>query len=899
MATIDDVVQWAGTLPGWQGDAVRRILEAGDQPLTADDYSEIMELAKADLGLAPQHATLKHRAPEAGKFSGVPGTTAAVKLLSLEDVQNVNIIKSGQSQPFSENGLTVVYGNNGSGKSGYSRILKLACQARDKDERILPNVFSTAPAGTPTATLKIKHEAAVKSIKWTSGVTPDQLLTNITVFDSRCARIITDDRNEISYLPYGADVFHKTVEVIQKVKAALIEKILIPPAIQDSAIAVGTASANLLESLSETTSDAAILTATTWTAEDKAALSNRLGLAQTADSSKSLQEISRLNKIKGRVNAAIANCTTLVNHTCVLTNEAISLAVAELHAAELAHAAALAEKKTPEPLPGVASTNQWAILYEAAKRYSEEVAYPHEPFPKTEDAVCVLCQQELSPQAAARFTRFKKYIEDETNKVLEEKRNAIKSLREVLEQLHPWSGSTLDSICDEVSAHSVASSDALRSFHSATLARKSELLKAFVEGTPPEGILKMPAWPVSPADALQQVAEALGQKVSEITVASKPHEYKALVAEIVELQARRALAARKADVDAFVARARRNAELRAAAATLRTQEITRQGTAVIKRNLTPELIAAVRTELRVLGATRVPLSVKPSGSAGEKATHEFQLEGAKALGSTRVSEVLSEGEARVIAIAGFLAELKLAPHANAIVLDDPVSSLDHVFTRKIAERLAHEGLIRQVIIFTHNIAFLMELQDACAALAKGGKPVAITVHTLSRSGTASGITMDGAPWHCMKVKHRVQHLDEQVSKIKPLYQDNMVEYNERTARIYGLLREAWEASVEDDLLDSVVSRYRNSVQTLRLEEVDIEDADISQIDLHMSKASTWMTGHDKSKSLHDDRPSPDEVLADIQALRAFSKAISSRRESTKKRRKDKLQKGTVESAPLS
>ena len=56
------------------------------------------------------------------------------------------------------------------------------------------------------------------------------------------------------------------------------------------------------------------------------------------------------------------------------------------------------------------------------------------------------------------------------------------------------------------------------------------------------------------------------------------------------------------------------------------------------------------------------------------------LEGANMPGRARTSEILSEGETRVIAIAGFLAELQLAPHANAIVLDDPVSSLDHVFT---------------------------------------------------------------------------------------------------------------------------------------------------------------------------------------------------------------------------
>jgi hypothetical protein len=140
----------------------------------------------------------------------------------------------------------------------------------------------------------------------------------------------------------------------------------------------------------------------------------------------------------------------------------------------------------------------------------------------------------------------------------------------------------------------------------------------------------------------------------------------------------------------------------------------------------------------------------------------------------------------------------------------------------------------------------------------------------------------------LKVKQRAQYLEELVAKIKPLYQGNTAEYNEKAARVYGLLREAWESCVEDDLFYNVVCRYRNSVQTLKLIEVMIEDPDIHQIDLHMSKASTWMTGHDKSKALSDDRPAPDELLADIDALRAFSKKLIDRRKETEKRRKDQL-----------
>jgi energy-coupling factor transporter ATP-binding protein EcfA2 len=394
----------------------------------------------------------------------------------------------------------------------------------------------------------------------------------------------------------------------------------------------------------------------------------------------------------------------------------------------------------------------------------------------------------------------------------------------------------------------------------------------------------LPPWPASPQALLQTVGQALTQRTADIANAAKPDEYQKLRTKVAELKSRKALNLRKPDITKFVINARRNGDLSQAAATLRTQEITRQGTALIRKNLTPDLLNAFRDELSALGSTRVSISVKPTGAGGETA-HEMLLDGVTTLGKARLSQVLSEGEARVIAIAGFLAELQLAKHANAIVFDDPVSSLDHEFTAKIAARLAREGLTRQVITFTHNIAFLMELQDASEALAKAGTPVAVTVHTLRRDAKTAGITTDGAPWYALKVNQRAHHLDQLVHKIKPLYADNKPEYNKEAAYIYGLLREAWESCVEDDLFYSVVCRYRNSVQTLKLMEVGIEDSDIHDIDRHMTKASNWMTGHDKSKALSQDRPAPDELFADIEALRVFSQKLIRRRELTQKRRK--------------
>ena len=45
-----------------------------------------------------------------------------------------------QTLEFQPAGLTVIYGDNASGKSGYARILKKVCRARAAEKPILPNV---------------------------------------------------------------------------------------------------------------------------------------------------------------------------------------------------------------------------------------------------------------------------------------------------------------------------------------------------------------------------------------------------------------------------------------------------------------------------------------------------------------------------------------------------------------------------------------------------------------------------------------------------------------------------------------------------------------------------------------------------------------------------------------
>src|SRR3546814_1179120 len=68
-----------------------------------------------------------------------------------------------------------------------------------------------------------------------------------------------------------------------------------------------------------------------------------------------------------------------------------------------------------EPLHGV-SSDSWRRSWRAARDYSVAVAYPGQAFPVLptagSDAECVLCQQPLLPDDAARMQRFQAYMAD-------------------------------------------------------------------------------------------------------------------------------------------------------------------------------------------------------------------------------------------------------------------------------------------------------------------------------------------------------------------------------------------------------------------------------------------------------------------------------------------------------
>ena len=138
MLVLQEILTWSYDRPLWQRDALRRLSVQG--ALDDPDVRELTEICKGGHGLAEaQEAAPLDKQHGPDRAEGPP-----VSLASIHHHRGVNALAEEQTLNFAP-GLTVVYGDNGAGKSGYIRILKGVCHARGPEETLGNVVSGSAP----------------------------------------------------------------------------------------------------------------------------------------------------------------------------------------------------------------------------------------------------------------------------------------------------------------------------------------------------------------------------------------------------------------------------------------------------------------------------------------------------------------------------------------------------------------------------------------------------------------------------------------------------------------------------------------------------------------------------------------------------------------------------------
>ena len=866
MATIsvlNEILAWSSDRPMWQRDALRRLTKKGD--LDETDIVELTNLCKSFYGL---HSRLS---PSPLSADHIPLSGVATKSVSLESLTHhigVNALAQQQEIQFGPQ-LTIVYGNNATGKSGYTRILKRVCRARDAEE-ILGNVMSESTPGRPSATIKFKVDGEPKQDQWDDSQSSDEFLSRISVFDRHCASVYLAQPTDVAFRPLGLDLFDKLANACGNVKKSLEKE---RSALESRkfqfphSVTKGTAVHDLVTNLNSLTEPASITSLASLTGADKTRIVELRRMIRDLQSDNPESTARTLELRAKRVRGLIDHLNAVDK---VLSDSAIKdLSGAHELMHQAIHAATNLKKETFEGQPlKLTGSETWRVLWDAAEQFSVDSAYPEHPFPFTGDnSRCVLCQQILNTEGAERLRRFEMFFQndvqadcDEKTKDYDRKLGEINDLAD-LERL-------AEEVLEEISLDNPDLAKVTKNSLDAARIRKESIKRALTNGL--SNLNSLPEW-IPNIDDLTRHIEALEVRANNLRESNRPEIMSTLKDESKELEARQLLADHVDIVLKEVERKKRIAAYQLCIEDTRTNAITNKSSAVTKRAVTQQLISSFENELSRLDFDHVEVQVAAAGGVRGVLLHQLQFRRAP---GTEVNKVVSDGEARCLSIASFFAELSTSSEKSAILFDDPVSSLDHMWRRKIANRLAEEARSRQVIVFTHDISFLH-------ALKKRGKEIGINVfhQHLRREGANSGLSSQELPWAALRTKKRIKHLKRLHQSSGAVFRrGERAIYERDVAHIYGRLREAWERGIEEVLLGGIIERFDESVHTqLARFLTDICDDDIEKLDQGMTKCSRWMIGHDTPIPDSGPPPSPEELLQDIKDLDNWVKDIRTRR----------------------
>lgn len=865
MATVDvlkEILKWSSERPPWQRDALRRLVNQGE--LNDSDISQLMEYCKARHGLAskatPEPLDAQHL-PQSGEDS------TPVSLSSLTHHTGVNALASNQKIEFGP-ALTVVYGANAAGKSGYTRILKRACRARGAED-ILGNVVSGGAPGRPSATIHYSIAGADQEYKWDDDNPPHRDLSRVSVFDRHCASVYIAEQTDVAYRPLGLDLFDKLSDACEAVRLMLERerKELEGRAFHLPDVAEGTKVHDLLSHLTSLTNPESVKQLALLSAEETTQLDelrNRLRDLHSDDPQKTARGLEiRAKRLEGLVGRIRGIADTLTD-----------AAVAEVFKARdrMSQARKVAEEMRrstfeQQPLPNTGS-DTWRALWAAAERFSTTDAYPEDAFPVTEvNARCVLCQQPLRDDAVDRFRRFHDFLTSQVQRERDEASVAYERLGSQLRDLVATNDSAKE-VLDELQLDNSDLADTAGAFIEAASDRRVAAINALAdESVSSSGLPILPPLPVE----LSQYVDNLRRRASELRGAGRSETIGKVETELRELEARQLLGKHLDAVLAEIERKKRLAAYQLCLDETKTTAITRKSSEVTKLAVTEQLATSFKVELDTLEFRHVEVEMVAAGGSRGALYHKLQLRRAPGVS---VPKVVSEGEARCLSIASFFAELSTAADRSAILFDDPVSSLDHTWRDHVAARLVEESKSRQVIVFTHDIVFLISLVDHAEK-----SSVELKHQHLRRGYTAAGLSEQGPPYQGMKVSARISYLKDRLQAAAKLHRENKPgEYEQAGGHVYGHLRQAWERAVEEVLLNGTVERYRKSIESQRAKCLgDISDDDCKGLDAGMTKCSKWEGGHDHAAAEGAQFPEPTEIEQDIKALEDWVKAIRKRR----------------------
>lgn len=613
-----------------------------------------------------------------------------IRLLSLTHHSGVSALANEQTIVFS-NDITLLYGKNGSGKSSYFRILNEIIGGNHQTE-LRPNIYSDTY--TPiNIELVYTDDTTTKKLLWDGSERAISPLTQSSVFDSNYTKTFLLKRSADSaiILPYGLHLFSALTTAMDNMKGRLQTEI--------DAVLKTIPQINV-EGLSDDV--CRILGQQTYRTNQKQYIQDRYSISaeqtsklqQLGNQLKALKETNFEDKIK-LVNSEHSEYISLYQHFISIQDNIQKYTSQIEDIIEKITVTRKAQEEVKSKIAilseiGNTNTEEWKSFIEAGNSFINSS--------NLEKDICPYCRQPIINDAVDIIAAYTTYLSDKSyttlNELLRVKLQLKHNILELSVNYH-ISEQFKNLIKDRIDGDKLYSKilNILENF--ALL--KNNLLEALEKErndkiTIPESI-------VSLLSSLSIICSEYKTKSSklheELTKKNK------MVADLSEqmkpLIERKMISVQKELFINWFQKMQTVEELKKCQTELSTRNISTLAKTASQILVTENLKTKFKEELDMLGLSK--LSVELSDAGASRGQSFIQL---KLVNNNSVTDVLSEGEQKGVALALFIAERRMQLASNSpIILDDPVNSLDHFITAKLVERLS--ALDNQVIIFSHDL----------------------------------------------------------------------------------------------------------------------------------------------------------------------------------------------------
>lgn len=848
MMDLKELQKWFECEPKWLQDCLRRLIEKS--LLSQKDYTDLLAICKDE-------ATGKNV-----NFSGIQEgslvlqqSTKTIRLESIANISGINALCSDKPLTFGKEPICIIYGRNGSGKSGYVRLLKHACGVKNPGN-LLSNVFmdKTQPL---TAEFTFAVEDKRKSFKWTGEPIAD--LRGIEIYDTACGLVYINEENEVAYEPWILYLFTQLTEACTKLASLINAEIdgMISSKPNFPSVYELTQAFIWYTNISESTTHSEVEKETAWTPADKEELNEiNKRLIETKPSEKASDLRRQAHLIKELVYDLKNLTKSLKDPKC---NEYIKVKKDALEKRKAADEDA-AKVFSRAPLAGIGSET-WRLLWEAARKYSNEHAYKTKVFPYvTTDARCVLCQRKLDQESIDRFVSFEEYVKGELQQIALEAEQKFKTSFELLPDVP-----TAEMITMRIEAARISDQDTramVIEYAKKIAARKQTVLSACK-------ITDISALPEKTAlISLVQIARILYKKARSYDQDAAGLNRPKLEQRCRELKAREWLNQQLQTINKEIVRLTAIKQLKNALNLTKTTALSRRKSILTEELITNAYIQRFHDELRGLMAKNISIDLEKTRTEVGRVYHHIFLKNANV--NVGTMEILSEGEFRIVSLAAFLADTEGRGSKTTFIFDDPISSLDHVYERVTAQRLIKLSMTRQVIVFTHRLSLVGYLRKYAE---KNKIKPEIVCLSCYRTGQISDLPIN------LKNTNRAVNdlLNKPIADAKKAFKkgDDIV-YENVARNICINIRVLIERIVEMDLLNEVVRRFSEEVNTKGKigALAKITEEDCSFVDEYMTKYS--MYEHSQSEEVIIPLPPPDEIESDLNEIKRFIENVRSR-----------------------